>query len=243
MKAAPEGVAMDGIPEPLATKDREYLHSACVDLHLSENVFELIEHQTKLLRDFETHGKRGLKSPRGKVKALEDVAAAAKVLAAAIRELDIRQLWDIGHGLPPDGLSTYRAVEGYIPGAFIQMGLPAPDCKIQYPWLAGRGGRVGHIGFEAENLSRYCSQICKSETMAGVKGGRKKTLDQYAFYIENIWCHVNGSNIKLTRGGNFERLCEAVFIAAGVRVGAEGAVRRYIENKLVSDNAPDDEPF
>lgn len=237
---------MNNNPEPLPAKNSEDLRTVCTSLKLGD-CFEVIEEITQWLQLFERHGKDQMKSARGKIKALGNVAAAAKTLAAAINELNAFQKIDIGNKLPPDGLRTGCEWHISYPGASIIIGAanPAtnPDCHVSYPFNTNLHGRVGHIGIEADRLSKCCGEIYKEENTSGVKGGRKPTLDRYAFCIGEIWDAVQSRNINLGRGGTFEQLCEAVFFAAGVRTGPEAAIRRFIEKRKAAANTPDDEPF
>lgn len=237
---------MNNNPDPLSVKNSDYLRTVCDSLKLGD-CFEAIEEITRYLQHFEQYGKAAMKSPRERMKVLGNVAAAAKALAAAINQLDYIQNVDIVFKLPPDGLTTLCEFHLQYPLApstvELRFGVPSPDCHVCYPSNANIFGRVGHIGIEAARLSKCCGDMYKEENTTGAKGGRKPTLDRYAEFIRIIWESVDGHSINLGRGGDFEKLCEAVFIAAGVRTEPEGAIRRFTEQCKAAENMSDDETF
>lgn len=70
------------------------------------------------------------------------------------------------------------------------------------------------------------------ESLAHVEGasklGRRALLGDYSISIGDLWKMVDGQGFVLGRNNNFHKLCDAVFLAAGVPAKAEGALRRYL---------------
>jgi hypothetical protein len=185
MKAAPEGVMMDRVPAPLDEQSQCLLHSICAEFNVLER-YELIELETRRLRDFESHGKSNMKSTQGQIKAMKSVEDAAKNLALAIDELEESQRRDIFFHLPPDGLKVLRSIEKRLPGCTVQFGIEEVDCHVSYPVSSSVLGRVSYIGLEANRLSTTIHEMQKTTPKGEHTGGRKRTLDEYAKYIFGI---------------------------------------------------------
>lgn len=231
---------------PLSDDMHRHLHDVCAELALSDDTFERLEFTARLLRDFETHGKSKLKSERQKIKDLEAVEVAAKNLAAAILELSNHQCLDLSQGFPPEKLSIQHHQQiDYPSGVTVTHSREAVECHIGYPF---RGFRVGYICTEAQNLARAAHNLYQTDdTKQFSSGGRVKTGNHYAWHVGQIlesvsWENCREKPIKLGRGGEFERLCEAVFIAAGVAINPEGAIRQFIEEKRAAENGLNDKP-
>jgi hypothetical protein len=60
------------------------------------------------------------------------------------------------------------------------------------------------------------------------KSGRRPLLDEYSMFIGFLWDDVKARDFSPGRNNNFHKLCDAVFLAAGVPAKAEGALRRYL---------------
>ena len=267
MKAAPEGVAMaseirrtnqenlDFLAEPLEPKKRQALELVCKELGLDREVFEHLEFEARLLRDFEAYGKAELKTPREKIKALQTVEELANALHAAMEKLDSFESVDVLNRLPPtstiqvltkqtltvcvgDPKSRAECIMGGI--------FPDPDATFTYSLHPTGGaliGRVGHISLEVKNLATAAREERLAFGELGKTGGRKAVLYKYAYRVSEIFDCVKAAGFSPGRGGKFEQLCEAVFIAAGVPTEPEGAIRKFIELRNAAANSPDMEPF
>jgi hypothetical protein len=81
----------------------------------------------------------------------------------------------------------------------------------------------------------------------GRGGGRKNTLGHYAWHVSEIARCVEQKSvrrpIRVGRGGEFERLCEAVWNAANVPSKPAGAIREMIRLRKLRQDDPDDLPF
>ena len=53
--------------------------------------------------------------------------------------------------------------------------------------------------------------------------------------LEWVWESVADEGFTLGRNGKFEKLCDAVFLAAGVHANAAGAVRKFAQEKPQQD--------
>ncbi|MDD5332116.1 MAG: hypothetical protein PHS32_00095 [Rhodoferax sp.] len=231
---------LNWLATPLAVKSRDTLKLACSALKLSDDIFSQVEFQTRLLRDFHTHGKQKLKSPREQVKSLEDVETAAKALHKAIQNLDQVQCVGIWYMLPSDELSTSRVIQISTEKASATVGTVVPDSHVVYPTLRGR---VGHIGAEAERLSKIAHSLCQAEGGKSKAGGKKNVQSYYAWHVGKIYEAVKGTTINLGRNGNFSRLCTAVYDAAGVNIDPDGAIRKLVSDRKLAEQISDDAPF
>jgi hypothetical protein len=230
---------LDFLAAPLEPSKREALELVCIALGLDREAFEQIEFEARMLRDFETHGKARLKTPREKIKTLQKVEEIANALHEAMQELDSFGSLEVGRHLPPAltvAVGKKRATSvaglGSESSGGIVAGTTFPDLngEICYPLHASGAliGRVGHISLEVKNVANAAREERFALGAAGLNGGRKATLPRYAWHIGQIWEGVKDALIPLGRGGKFETLCKAVFKAADIHANPEGAIREFL---------------
>ena len=241
--------------------ERANLIRVCGELGLSPDETGDIELLSLVLRDFESHGKARLKTPVERRKGIEEVERLARALHGALRELERPDLDAIGGSMTADNLRAMAHIEIKIepsPAVFGRavLGLDVNEALIMAarPGLSAERisfstaypmelGRAGHIGIEAERLAQAAGQFRCSIGDEGGKGGRKNTLRHYAWYVEKIAECVKKKQIRVGRGGDFERLCDAVWIAANVHSKAAGAIRECVRLRELNQDNPDDLPF
>jgi hypothetical protein len=247
MKAAPEGVTMQAehlrsnleglnyLEEPIDTEKSARLKDACDELGLDRDAFEQIEFEARLLRDFETHGKAHLKTPRQRTKDLQVVEKLANALSDAMLKLDTKDQIALWQRLPAEKMLSVVRIRTISRGAVVcAIRSPEPGCSVSYSFFGStRKGRVGHIGLEVENLANAARAEHLDIGDAGSKGGRKATLRRYGMSIGAI---SGAAKMPVGRGGPFEKLCAAVFEAAGVHSTPEGAIREVLG--YASDGLP-----
>lgn len=218
---------LDALAEPLAPEKREALKLVCCKLALTRQAFEAIEFEARLLRDFEAYGKAKLKTPRDRIKSLEKVAEIANALHAAMQEFDTADHIGLWHRMPSEDLPCSR-IRTITRGPIVASARDVDsDSQVMYTITGGAGGRVGHIGREVEKLAQAAHDERADLGDSGIKGGRKITIRFYTWHVGQIWEAVKNSSMTLGRGGDFERLCDAVFNAADVHSKAAGAVRKF----------------
>lgn len=247
MKAAPEGVAMQAehiranledlnyLAEPIDTEKSARLKNVCDELGLDRDAFEQIEFEARLLRDFETHGKPQLKTPRQRTKDLQVIEKLANALSVAMLKLDTKDQIALWQHLPAEKMLSVVRIRTISSGNAVgAIHSPEPGRTVSYSFTGStRKGRVGHIGLEVENLANAARAELLEMGDAGSKGGRKATLRRYGMSIGAI---SDAAKMPVGRGGPFEKLCAAVFEAAGVHAMPEGAIREMLEYS--SDGLP-----
>ncbi|MBK1685187.1 hypothetical protein [Rhodoferax fermentans] len=217
---------LDYLASPLDTEKRTALELVCNDLGLNREAFECIEFEARLLRDFESHKKPVLQTPRERVKAFKNVEKLAKELQAAINELGYQDRLLLGEEMAPEAVPSdpHFTIKG--PGYLASFG----GVKHHQPtYSIHDGGRVGYVGLEAEKLAEACNAQLLRIGDHGKSGGRKSVQQHYVWHLSAIKCAVENTSIKIGRGGSFERLCNAVFVAADVPANSEGALRIFLK--------------
>lgn len=221
---------LDFLAAPLEPSKREALELVCTELGLDREAFEQIEWEARELRDFETHGKARLKTPRQKIKTLQKVEELANALYEAMQEFDTADQLQLWIRLP---------IEKIFPSKFISDGDRCIDLGgIPFDSLkyGDRFGRVGHISLEVKDLAKAARDERLSLGAAGVKGGRKLTLGHYALHVAQIGLVAKDASMPVGRGGKFEALCVAVFKAADIHASPEGAIRELLAYRAVANS-------
>ena len=241
MKAAPEGVAMyiefpenslNFHDEPLEPNKQKDIELICNQLKIDHSTFQKISYLTRVLRDTEIEIKSQLNNKRDREKILKNVQKLANNLYLEMQELDNWDDYRLGKRLPPEKLlSIYKKEEYFSEGGRIReyLVVPAPESYFLYDSEEGCEGRIWHIGLEVKNLAVAANEELSSIDVDENKVGRKRKTHVYARHIESICNAVKNSNIKIGRGGDFEKLCNAVFEAAGIPAKAEGAIRVFLQ--------------
>ncbi len=243
------------------TPEMENLIRVCGELDLSPDETGDIQLLSFVLRDFELHGKSKLKTPVERRKGIEEVERLARALHGAMRELERPDLDAIGGSMPADNLRAMAHIEIKIepsPAVFGRavLGLDVNEDLIMAanPGLSAERisfstvypmelGRAGHIGREAERLAQAAGQFRGSIGDEGGKGGRRSTLRHYAWHVDKIAECVEKKQFRVGRGGDFERLCDAVWRAANVPSKAAGAIRECVRLRELHQDNPDDLPL
>jgi len=190
--------------QKLTQRHKENLRRTCADLGLSADQIGQMEFQARMLREFQKHGKDALQTPAQRIKTLGKIAEAALALEAEVKRLggsDIVRIWEF---MEPDQLASG------------ERGYPLP-------------GRPWYVSNEAGKLAK-AAQLAMDDLKGSTKeGGRKSVLNVYARHVFEISLCVRA--LQPGRGGEFERLCNAVFDAAEVPARAEGAIRKFLDNR------------
>lgn len=185
---------------------RDKVVSACREANIPPEADRELLWQTVLLMAVQTEGRHRVKTPAERDKALAEVQACAGLLLDALRALGQENFYVDASG---------REVAKELPELErLMLGQTRPTPSI----------------LQIEILQSAVQRVRQTQTEKGSGGGRRKVLLLYAHIIDGIWDATKDHGLKVGRGGPFERLCKAVFDAAGVPSGAEGAVRYFKEN-------------
>lgn len=194
---------------PLDERKRAELFLVCCELGLSNNEFEQIQYQVKSLRNFDANEKVKPKSPKEQRQSIEKIESLAIALWGAIQNLDEVDRENLCERMPEKNILP-----------------PCPMHRLSWD-------RVSQIGFEAEKLA-FAAQNERIEAgETEPKGGRKETRTHYAYFIDCIADLVK-HKVSFGRGGPFERLCNAVFEAAGLHSDAQGTIRYVIQRNATA---------
>jgi len=187
---------------PLDADKRAALLLVCRALGLSNAECEVIEAETRQFHYAESCSKDGIKTPSQRRKALAEVQSLAQALSTAIQGLHPFDRTKLWGWMPPE----HRTAQG-----------------SDYH-------RVEWIGFELEMLANAAIELRRNRTdETGAKGGRMEKRIHYAEQLDGI-IEIVKDKMTIGRGGPFERLCNAVFLAAGVPSNAEGTIRYLMQS-------------
>lgn len=201
--------------EQLESNRREVLIEFCSNLGLSEDALKGIEEAARLLREFEMYHKKNIKTTKQILENLQNVVALSKNLRSAIEELPYRDRFGIS----------------------VEIGRISTGFRTEWDGEP-ENNMAPHIEFSLRhlrNLESAAERGLAFHSKYSQKNGRKSVLHHYYYHIEWVWCSLENEGIALARNGKFERICDAVFLAAGVHSSAEGAVRFFIKNKPSRD--------
>ncbi len=254
------------LEHPLDETKRDALLGLCAEFGFTDDLTGDIEFVARVLREFESNGKARLKTPVERSNGLAEVERLALALRHALGELEHPDLDEIGRSMPADGLRSMGRFEILRDDLVKEklsisvMGFDINEDLFRAAQLVPTGGkmtfqtvyplrlgRAGHIGAEAEKLAHAAAFLRCSIGDRGRGGGRKNTLGHYAWHVSEIARCVEQKSVRRTirvgRGGEFERLCEAVWNAANVPSKPAGAIREMIRLRKLRQDDPDDLPF
>ena len=202
----------------LDERKRAALILVCNELGLSNNEFEQIQFQARKLRNFYLNERFKLKSPKERRQSIEKVESLAIALLKAIQDLE--------------EVDRESLCERMLEKSKVQ---PCPLHHLTWE-------RVSQIGFEAGKLALAARNELIEAGKTEPKGGRKETRSHDAYFIDCIADLVK-HKFSLGRGGPFERLCEAVFEAAGFHSDVQGTIRYVIQRNAAIQKRRENHPL
>ena len=167
------------------------------------------------LVEFEQQLKAKIATPGEKRKDLERVASLADELAVLLKKIEPPRLDYLAERV------NFRMLQ-----AAIAIGAVATD---------GQAAPVRGEMLRSDELKKLAVDarlLIEDLPTDGKRGGRRPVLPGYAEQVKHVWLAVQSAGIKAGRGGEFERLCDEIFIIAGVPSSAEGAVRYFVNEML-----------
>lgn len=190
----------------------EVLKAHCAALNLCIASVEKVIATAKELGHFEKQ-KKLLKTLPQRSKELDSLKKNAKALCNTLQTMDpytrLELQWEL-HG------------QGSFPGELLQFDMS----------VAARPSENWDVAILQLLKSVVEGVNAASEKIAGAgqKGGPRSLLSTYAIFISNMALVVCVKD-KITpgRGGDFEKLCNWVFEAAGVHAKPEGAIRQFMK--------------
>ena len=184
---------------------RDQVIGACRQMGLPKDVQTDVLYRLCCLIEFEQKGKGSIKTARERSADLEMVESLSLELADVLRELD-----------GGDGVRLFLQAQE----------LKKTWCEEERGAFPSPPGRRNLI------VLGEAARLLRQTRPKGESGGRLPLLKEYAMEVERLWDAVSKTGMKPGRGGDFERLCNAVFEAAGVPAKAEGAIRYFTKNLL-----------
>ena len=207
--------------------DRRELDALCAALDMpvedANGVYRLAE---ELFR-FQTVEKKDIKTTAQRAKNLRTIEKAAATLAHKMAALSITDSDALTASMPPSGLTFYSEITIYSSDTEITVQRDESKVRPRY----GSGGRAGHILRECNALEAGAHQMHVELTPNGAAGGPRNLSARYVRIIADLARHYTPGGIVIGRGGDFERLCNAMFSAAKIPANAEGALRNYLRRK------------
>lgn len=197
----------------LSDSSRVELERLCADFGLSQKTTAEIVFAAQLLRHFELHEKLQIPTQKQELENMSEVARLSGELSSAIARLHGVQKLRINYSAPK----------------FIKESQKSND-------VAEFSDDFLNI-IDARLLVLREVILCTIDDAKEPKiSGRKSIRGHYFAYLYLVWRAIDGEGLALGRNGPFQRLCDAVFQAAGVHSSSEGSVRFFVEN-LPKNNA------
>lgn len=203
-----ENATIFDLIEPLDPARRAALVKFCHDIKLSESAIEGVEQAARMLREFELYEKPTIPTAKEQIDNLKNIAELSEKLQRAIE-------------------STSGVGKVYLHG-YMEKNTPP---KISLPEIIPASGLAGYMIIALSSLESAALNSVDVFSTRLKQRGRKSVMGYYYAHIHWVWISVVVDGISLGRNGKFEKICNAVFQAAGVPASAEGAVRFYVENK------------
>lgn len=195
------------IVEPLDKARHDELMNYCAKAGISDCACEGVVQAARLLREFELCEKPNIQTTKEKIDNLIDIADLSKKLQNAI-----------ANTARLDKIRVHEYIDNQL------------DDEIEWPDTVSLDGVMGHISSELGALALAAINLANMYGPQKKNGGRRSLVDKYYFYLDWIWESVRNEGFVIGRNNSFERLCDAVFLAAGVHAGAAGSVRYFSEN-------------
>lgn len=215
----PAGVApFKGASEGVKMTSQDELDELCAQLKLSDKAIQKVN---QIRTDLAALVREKFKSGPARSNELNELQLQAKKLCDIIRNLDTKSSWRMQTKLG-------------------ELGFPGPamdsnaDVRIRFEnWREALGVALELVIKAADNTTRTIPQ-------KALRGGRTSTLHLYAIHISNIdFAMSMEGGPRLARNGDFQRLCDAVFLVAGVPSTSEGAIKFLCEWRDPKDTVVD----
>lgn len=198
---------IDQAVQSLAPERKEKVVAACREAKLPVGAEKALLWQTVCLMGVESDDRHRVMTPAELDKALVEVQNCADMLLDALGALGLNSylVHSFGRMVANELPELERLILGETP--------PTPST------------------LQIEILKIAVQRLRQTRPVMG-GGGRRKVLPLYADIVAAIWENIRDCGLSAGRGGEFERLCDAVFEAAGVPAKAEGAIRYFTKNLL-----------
>ena len=190
----------------LQPEKRQRVAKLCSERGLSKAAEIRILHAICELANLRLDRGLSVRTPKESAAALLAVAKSAHDLFLAISNLSLRDAMSLQ-------METGHLAKGW-PADFSERYVPVPTPA------------------QLEAVERVAQSLADEISARSAAGGRRPTLERYAAHIGQVWRAVDGYCVQPGRGGDFERLCDAVFELSGIPSKAEGAVRHFKEHIL-----------
>jgi hypothetical protein len=191
----------------LNDKKLDVLRLACKQDDVSQGVWNVLSWQVIGLADFELNQKIGIKTEKQKIESIKLVEKTAIALRDAMDNLADGDMLSLSEKLFRLGIKIITVDDD--------------------PLFAHAYAAQDSVCAVAAAAKLSLEDI----KAAGANGlGRKKTKSAYDIFIARIAHQTMPFNLPLGGGGIFRRLCDAVFLAAGVRATSEGAIKHFMKN-------------
>ena len=130
-------------------------------------------------------------------------------------------------------LTLHKAISGLDNGSFFQFDNELAMLDYRYSARDMKGKLGSHAVF-SDRVTIHISEAAKNAANRSEKrdgrSGRKSVLGAYAGFIAGVAFAMKQEIIQVGRNGNFEKICNAIFEAAGVHAKSEGAIKYYLKN-------------
>lgn len=191
--------------------DKDKLLQVCRELGIPDAMGEGIVFAAHALHDFECDRESRTKSKAKRRLELESVARLARDLNTAVQGLDFVDRCCIDDEFK---MSTLR----------IQLDPPSQLETIFHHALQSNVLRIGDVLLTLAAIAKAQANMLPQRS----KGGRPSVVSSYSYHLLNVARLAFLHDIQPGQNDKFLRLCEAVFVAAGVKVSPENAIRFFM---------------
>ena len=196
------------------------IRSACAGLGLREECVVDVLHMAADLRAWIADGMSDLPTARERSASVERVANLAQQLEHAMRTMPAAQAMAVDAALSSGGFP--RSDDALDPEHSVLLVSSGVEVVNLTPHLQLAAHVVG-------SLNSAATQARSRMPLDGMGGGRKPTRVALAGYIAALARLLKGYGIAPGRGGDFERFCAVVFVAARVPSKPDGAIRYFMK--------------
>lgn len=194
----------------------EKLRALCEELNLSEVSRAKVEETRSAFLKIEHH-KPDVKTPQQQVKEFENLKLHAHNFLDALARLSYESSWALDSTLEKIGYSEVQLIY-------------SGDFKAGRDVDASYTGFNSTINVQMDHVLEAVDSAIKLIGNKGKKGGRKSVLEEQIFYMHRMVTVLRKEDgIEPGRGGDFSKICNAVFEAAGVPSKAEGVIKAYMK--------------
>jgi len=168
------------------------------------------------------HSGKEIKLASQRQRELEQVADLSGQLNAVLQGLCYDDKGTLNEALQASGIAINLREPDPLREAFLRSGREPQESALASNAACEHILLVGDLLLTLQSLAQQ-----QKHGVTGQKTGRPPMNELLSGYITNIAECAHRSGINVARGGSFNKLCEAVFSAAGIQTDPDAAIRKF----------------